>query len=282
MAAQPIIIVGMHRSGTSLVSRTLQQCGIELGADQEKNNESRFFLNINRWVLAQCGGRWDTPEPVAQLLTNPELSGLFVTSMQVMLESHRRKGYFGRSSESSFDALQRPWGWKDPRNSVTLPLWLGLFPKARIINITRHGVDVAHSLYTRNTRIIDNHLPVTQRDIIRYVGRKKRIVKPRDGLSIRCSTLDGALGLWRSYMDFSASSLSNVANALTLKYEDFLASPKTFLEELLDFCEISVPPAKVIEGLETLNADRAFAFRLDDELLKFAQQHKDILSAHGY
>ena len=26
-----------------------------------------------------------------------------------------------------------PWGWKDPRNSITLPLWLRLYPEAKII-----------------------------------------------------------------------------------------------------------------------------------------------------
>jgi hypothetical protein len=44
------------------------------------------------------------------------------------------------------------WGWKDPRNSITLPVWLKLFPDARVIHIVRNGVDVAESLYRRQQR----------------------------------------------------------------------------------------------------------------------------------
>ncbi|MBW1793701.1 MAG: sulfotransferase [Deltaproteobacteria bacterium] len=41
------------------------------------------------------------------------------------------------------------WGWKDPRTTLTLPLWLKLFPKARIIHVIRNGIDSALSLWRR-------------------------------------------------------------------------------------------------------------------------------------
>ena len=41
----PIIIIGMHRSGTTLLSKLLEKCGVFMGTKKEENNESIFFLN---------------------------------------------------------------------------------------------------------------------------------------------------------------------------------------------------------------------------------------------
>jgi hypothetical protein len=41
------------------------------------------------------------------------------------------------------------WGWKDPRNTLTLGLWLRVFPDARVVHVVRHGIDVALSLERR-------------------------------------------------------------------------------------------------------------------------------------
>src|SRR5213078_1316124 len=58
----------------------------------------------------------------------------------------------------SIDRYDRPWGWKDPRTVFTLPLWLQLFPKAKIINIVRNGVDVASSLSVREQKMLDERI----------------------------------------------------------------------------------------------------------------------------
>ena len=42
------------------------------------------------------------------------------------------------------------WGWKDPRTTITFPIWLQVFPKAKILHILRNGVDVAISIYRRS------------------------------------------------------------------------------------------------------------------------------------
>ena len=58
-------------------------------------------------------------------------------------------GFLGWKRYLAYRSLERfdqPWGWKDPRNVFTLPLWLRVFPEAKIIYIVRNGVDVAASL----------------------------------------------------------------------------------------------------------------------------------------
>ena len=45
--ANPVVVVGMHRSGTSLVSRILDDCGVMMGKDLQEDHESIFFISLN-------------------------------------------------------------------------------------------------------------------------------------------------------------------------------------------------------------------------------------------
>src|SRR5262245_9181936 len=66
-----ICTVGMHRSGTSAVSRMLNLVGVHLGPDERVQTtgpdnptgywEHRSFVDINDEILARFGGRWDEP-----------------------------------------------------------------------------------------------------------------------------------------------------------------------------------------------------------------------------
>ena len=46
-------------------------------------------------------------------------------------------------------ASSGPWGWKDPRTSLTLPFWTDLFPNLKIIVCVRNPVEVVMSLARR-------------------------------------------------------------------------------------------------------------------------------------
>ena len=45
MKYNPIIIIGMHRSGTSMLSKILEYSDIFLGNNKDINNEALFFKN---------------------------------------------------------------------------------------------------------------------------------------------------------------------------------------------------------------------------------------------
>ena len=70
-AATVICTLGMHRSGTSLVSRLLNLLGVHLGPAQAIANQGQDNLKgywehlplsqLNDEILAQFGGRWDAP-----------------------------------------------------------------------------------------------------------------------------------------------------------------------------------------------------------------------------
>ncbi|MEM6391887.1 MAG: sulfotransferase [Planctomycetota bacterium] len=270
----PVIIVGMHRSGTTLVTQLLQHAGLHPGADLEKNAESRFFLNCNRWLLQQAGGRWDHPEPIQAVLDHSPLTDAFAASLQTLLNSPRARRF-------RFPDASQPWGWKDPRNTWTLPLWLRLFPDARVVHVTRHGVDVARSLVTRNQRILDDKLPLQSSDVIRFTGGKKRIAKIRDGLSPACATLGGAFDLWHRYLQAAETHLAEAPLQHSLRYEDLLTEPTTVLTQLLEFCQLTADPDAVLQR-EQLNATRCYAYRHDPDAARFAQDHAPTLAAFGY
>src|SRR3954449_9453301 len=59
----PVIFIGMHRSGTSMLGRLLEELGMFFGTRKDENNEALFFQEMNNWLLTQCGGRWDNPGP---------------------------------------------------------------------------------------------------------------------------------------------------------------------------------------------------------------------------
>jgi hypothetical protein len=141
----PVIIVGMHRSGTSMLTRMLNLAGLQLGRNEHLmqpafDNPEGFwenleFVHINELLLHAFGGTWSAP---------PDWP----------------KGWVGdsrlteiRQAAAALPAklqLHEPWGWKDPRTTVTLPFWLSLWPEARIVVCVRNPLEVACSLAQRN------------------------------------------------------------------------------------------------------------------------------------
>ncbi len=50
----PVIIIGMHRTGTSMITKLLEEYGIYFGSLKEHHNEAIFFLKINEKILEIC------------------------------------------------------------------------------------------------------------------------------------------------------------------------------------------------------------------------------------
>ena len=61
--ANPVVVVGMHRSGTSLVSRILDDCGVMMGKDLQEDHESLFFIGLNEWIYENAGAAGRGPGP---------------------------------------------------------------------------------------------------------------------------------------------------------------------------------------------------------------------------
>ena len=140
----PVCIAGMHRSGTSMVTKLLHESGLYLGPDSDLIQpgpanpegywENRRFVQINSRILKELRGGWDYPPPVPETWSGQPLDALRVKAEAVLADF----------------AGHEPWGWKDPRNCLTLPFWLQMLDSVRVVLIVRNPLETAESLRKRN------------------------------------------------------------------------------------------------------------------------------------
>ena len=279
----PVIIIGMHRSGTTMITRHLQSMGVFMGVWLDVNDESKYFQKLNNWLLTQTGGSWIYPHSFKDLLNSTDSLPLVKDYLHQVADSPQSILYLGlrRYLETRGIYNQNsPWGWKDPRNTFTLPLWLQLFPGAQVIHVFRHGVDVAQSLRVRRTKLL-------HRAQIRYFQNRwiNNLIPRRKGFadSERCSTLSGGFTLWQEYTAQGLELVHSIDSpTLSIKYEDYLQSPEEHLIKLAQFINRPVSNHMVKKLISGIRADRCYAFRRDPELLEFAQQNETQLAQFDY
>src|SRR5918998_1352262 len=142
--SRPVAVVGMHRSGTSMVAKLLQQAGLNLGDEvdlmppAEENPEGFYehleFVRLNDEVLNAAGAGWDCP-PAPGFDWDDEVFDPFQTRARRLVAPLQER---------------LPWGWKDPRTSLTLPFWRSAFGPLGTIVVVRNPLEVVTSLHRRN------------------------------------------------------------------------------------------------------------------------------------
>lgn len=283
MRRPPVIVIGMHRSGTSLVTRVLEELGLFMGWLKESNDEAWFFHKLNIWLLAQAGGSWECPGAIRHVLEAPDVRASVVEYLEMMMSSPRAMSYMGVGRYvrlGSVMKMEGVWGWKDPRNTFTLPLWLELFPEARIINVVRHGVDVAESLRKRHewgyARLAQRMR--LMRPVLRWwIGTKPLLP------SGRCKTLEGGFTLWEEYMREARKHVEALGErAMEIKYEDFLAAPEGPVRALCEFCGLEIGEERLVAAVKGIKRERAYAYREHPELVGYAERVKERLGEWGY
>ncbi len=137
----PLVICGMHRSGTSLAASALRQAGLQLGSRLNgpgPGNPRGHFEDLDVWRLHE--------EMLAA-------AGHTAFSAGDDFQPPRGNGFERRAAALvAARAGQRAWGWKDPRTSLFLDFWEPLVPRASYLILYRHPVDVVLSLLRRNTQ----------------------------------------------------------------------------------------------------------------------------------
>lgn len=196
----PVCIVGMHRSGTSFITRLLQRGGLYLGDEgsllpggpdnPDGYFEHRGFSAINERLLRMFGGEWDlVPSLPDGWAEAPELDPL------------RNEA---RRLASELD-MHGCWGWKDPRTSLTLPFWRSCVPGLKIVVCVRNPLEVAVSLNRRNN------------------------VSYELGLS-----------LWTAYSRQIMTAICGTRYYAVVRYEECLTRPAAELARLADFIGMSL------------------------------------------
>lgn len=140
------VVLGAHRSATSLVAKGLHESGVHMGDDllgaTSSNRcghyEDLSVIRLNDRILAAAGGAWDAP---------PSAAGVEAVADRFADDA---VGYIdGRS-------VRELWGWKDPRTVLTWPVWRShLTGDVHLIHVVRGARQVAESLSRRDGMDLD-------------------------------------------------------------------------------------------------------------------------------
>jgi hypothetical protein len=284
---QPIIILGMHRSGTTMVTELLDRLGLFVGTALQGDHEATYFLSLNDTLLRRINGAWDNPAPIAPLLRNAEAAEMTAKCLRGDVLSTKIRHFLGLGTYFKYRSIERfdrPWGWKDPRTVFTLPLWLKLFPQAKIINILRNGIDVAASLQARELKMLAERVKNFDVRFGRTSTRTKLELAGYRG-SARCLELAGGFSLWEEYVTAAERNLANLPNEQTaVRFEDFLADPTQHLAEWATFCGLSATPEQLAAAVPAVNPSRGNAWEKDTVLRAFADTVCDnpLMAKYGY
>jgi hypothetical protein len=131
-----ICILGMHRSGTSCLTGSLQDAGLHLGKHHtwnphnlKGNRENQDVVDLNDQILAANDGAWDNPPANVCWRESDRVSA------RELLDSY---------------SDQPNLGFKDPRTLLVLEGWHELLPEMHRVGIFRHPNAVAKSLEIRS------------------------------------------------------------------------------------------------------------------------------------
>jgi hypothetical protein len=141
-----LLVLGMHRSGTSAVAGLLAAAGFAAGAGDDlmgpsPDNPTGFFerksvVAINDRVLERAGGTWDHP---------PARESLDAVREEFLPELHALVDRLVDGADGS------PLVVKDPRVSLLLSMWLPVTrPALHPLLVVRNPLETARSLARRN------------------------------------------------------------------------------------------------------------------------------------
>jgi len=205
-----IVVLGMHRSGTSAVARGLKVLGVELGnrlmPPVAGENDKGFWedldiYHLNVEMLEAIGKDWRSLTPVS----TGDLNLL------------RQEGYVDRCEDLLLRKMAGTsvFGFKDPRVAQLLPLWMECLNSAacavHYVVTLRHPLNVALSLGRRNG-------------------------------------LDNAHGylLWLTHMLAICDRIDG-GKCIVVDYDRLLECPNSEIERLSAFLKLPLNPAELSE-----------------------------------
>lgn len=147
-----VVVLGMHRSGTSTVAMILKELGINMGdrllgtnsGNPFGHGEDEDFLDLNEMLIKDAKGSWDFPPKQDKLKSS--------------FESHKdqiKELIDGKN-------VRTLWGWKEPRTTLLASYYHDMLENVYYIYVDRDALEVAKSLKKRGRMPIKKGLKLTQ------------------------------------------------------------------------------------------------------------------------
>ena len=222
-----------------MITRVLRQHGIYFGQVLDRNSEAQVFQNINDAILRGVGSSWkkfdskflfrergEKRNALLHIVRSRHLfwqhffkelgaTGAVERLDRVAMIKKPLKNYFGLGWPNK-DMRKVVWGWKDPRNTLTLSIWLKLFPDAKIVHVIRNGIDVANSLWLR-------------------------CKKMGWGLP-ECDDWAYCFRLWELYVEEARQYKALLGQRyMEVRYERFVSYPQNEVRRMMDFLNLDMP-----------------------------------------
>lgn len=206
-----LVIVGMHRSMTSLVTQWLHQCGLHVGDDLygagignvKGHYEDKDFIALHDYLLKINDSHWRNTSPTDFVYDDYSIEK---SKMLIKLK----------------DSLHGQWGWKDPRTCLFLDHWEGLLPTARYIVVYRPFQEVVDSLLRREFKVKNNLVYLL--NLRKYVSKylNQNIIKENN------------LKVWVQYNHEILQFISNVGKErfLVMRNDQLLKYSKQIFDHL--------------------------------------------------
>jgi len=240
------IVLGMHRSGTSLVAGLLHKSGITMGTSRNfiprpnEENPKGFFENfefrkLNDDILENSGYVVKSWNP---RMKEVRVNWIHKQRMKRLITKYSRK--------------YRKWGWKDPRQMLTCDKWfaviqeLGLEKIVRIILVYRHPLSVAISMTRRGN-----------------IG-----------------TISHGLALWFLYNQHAVEFMEeSLIPCLVLSFERIFDDQRSVLSDLSQFVGVDIDKETFNEFVspdlvrsDFRNSDMNLDIRCDDKVTKLLER----------
>jgi len=258
---QPVLVIaGMHRSGTSVMTSLLHSAGLFVGdrlmPAAESNPEGHFedldFCDLQRRALRANG--LDTDGFVTESTTT--MPPLLRDEAVAMIDVRRARGV--------------PWGWKDPRNTLFIDFWSTLVPDAHWLFMVRSPWEVVDSLFRRGDREIQAnpqsavaiwaHYNRLVRDFVRADPSRSTVIDASQMLAdpagcVRRVATRGVLPLGEPKAAVRPELLTPVASAHRIGLVDqLLPGVLDLYAEMLDLAGAKPPATMEVAHRERLDA----------------------------
>lgn len=199
------VILGMHKSGTTLIAESLMKSGINMGFDLNPEEsdylsekcESRLLRDINKYLLKSHNKGSDTISRLP-LLQEEELKRV-ESMIQTFIEKQKKYA---------------DWGMKDPRLVLTFDMWKKYLDQYKLIVVFREPEDVV-------MHYLKVYSPIRQLLFFPYLIYR-------------------ALKVWRIYNEqILKISAESTVDTIFINYNKFMKS-EVELEKLSDFVGIDL------------------------------------------
>jgi hypothetical protein len=207
-----VLVVGMHRSGTSATTRLINLLGVSMCQDEDliaggQGNEAGYWessrlSDFNEALLGTMGGAWWRPPLLSQGWLAAAVAGQGDSALERFRQSYP----------------EEPWVWKDPRNCILLPFWRRLLPPDPVVVLALRNLhDVCRSLNARNGFSLEWSLAMCER----YLGHALRAL---DGMPVVVTRYEQLVDDPRSWIDDTVDALSVLGARVTRPQSEEVAA----------------------------------------------------------